>query len=227
MGLQEEEKDPLGIATEPFARSVASASTKDMKMTARILFASIVLGLVAGDGVGLMRSAVGAPSSAEAAGEKHQAETARSPYVAGQRIDGPYVGGIAGAGDSEGALLASTTVGGRRAPAADTEDVSPNGIAVGGLIANETFSVVGARFSRAFHDKWTEPEGLRHSQYTIRLQENPVPQFGAQVLVEIEGTLIFRAYLRPNRRQIQQAVQRAVQRATLYLQEYYEPREVY
>lgn len=196
-------------------------------MTARILFASIVLGLVAGDGVGLIRSAVGAPSSAEAAGEEHQADTAHSPYAAGHRIDGTYVGGIAGAGDSEGALLASTTVGRRRAPAADTVDVPQNGIAVGGLIANETFSVVGARFSRAFQDKWTKPEGVANYRYTIRLQENPVPRFGAQVLVEIEDTPIFRAYLRPNRRQIQQAAQRAVQRATLYLQKYYEPREVY
>lgn len=121
----------------------------------------------------------------------------------------------------------AAAAGGPTSPVADSEDVAPDGVSIGGLTVNETFSVIGARFAQAFNDKWTEPDGVQDLGYTITLSENPAPRLGAQVFVEIEGTALFQAYLRPNRRQIQQAAQRAVQRATLYLQKYYEPREVY
>jgi len=110
---------------------------------------------------------------------------------------------------------------------ADTSDGSLNGIAVGGLVVDETFSVVGARFSRAFHNRWSPPEAVANANYTVRIQENPVPRFGAQLLVDIEGTTLYQGYLRPNRQQIERAARTAVKRAMLYLKKYYEPREVY
>jgi len=87
--------------------------------------------------------------------------------------------------------------------------------------------VIGARFARAFTDKWSEPEELEDFAYTITLGENPAPRRGTQVFVEVEGTMHIQTYLLPNRQQIRQAAQQAVQRATLYLKKYYEPREVY
>ncbi len=146
--------------------------------------------------------------------------------VTGYRIDQTYTGTLASAG-GETPTLATAAAGGQKRPAADSEDVAPDGVGIGGLTVDETFSVIGARFSQAFNDKWTEPEGVQDLGYTITLGENPAPRLGAQVFVDVEGTTLFRAYLRPNRRQIQQAAQQAVQRATLYLQKYYEPREVY
>jgi hypothetical protein len=134
---------------------------------------------------------------------------------------------LAGAGRAGGGASAPSTAGRTRTAAADSGDVAPDGVMIGGLIVNETFSVIGARFARAFNDTWAEPEGVQDLGYTLTLGENPAPRRGAQVFVEVEGTTLFQGYLRPNRRQIQQAARRAVRRATLYLQKYYEPREVY
>jgi hypothetical protein len=146
--------------------------------------------------------------------------------VIGHQINETYTGTLATAGKGGGALLHSTNGGGHAAEA-DTGDAAPNGIAVGGLVADETFSVVGARFSRAFHDLWSPPEEAANANYTVRIQENPVPRFGAQLLVDIQGTTLYQGYLRPNRQQIEQAARTAVKRAALYLKKYYEPREVY
>lgn len=131
------------------------------------------------------------------------------------------------AGRASDGSSSTENAGGTHNRAGDVDDTTLAGVAIGGLISNETFSVVGARFARAFNDKWTEPEDAEDMRYTMTLGENPAPRRGAQVLVEVEGTTLFEGYLRPNRRQIQQAAQRAVRRATLYLQKYYEAREVY
>lgn len=131
---------------------------------------------------------------------------------------------LANTGQTEGVLLIAEQT---RRPAADSGDATSDGVGIGGFVSNETFSVIGSRFAQAFNDKWSEPKGVRDLGYTITLGENPAPRLGAQVFVKVEGTMLSQAYLRPNRRQIQQAAQQAVQRATLYLQKYYQPREVY
>lgn len=145
--------------------------------------------------------------------------------VIGYRSDQTFTGTLVSAEPSgdDAATTAETT----RSPAEGSTDVMRDGVSIGGLIVNETFSVIGNQFVRAFEDRWTEPEGVQDFGYTITLGENPAPSLGAQVFVEVEGRRLFQGYLRPNRRQIQQAARQAVQRATLYLQKYYEPREVY
>ena len=147
--------------------------------------------------------------------------------VVGRQSRRARSGTLASAGRAGGGGSATATTGETRSPAADSGDAAPDGVMIGGLIVNETFSVIGARFARAFNDKWTEPEGVKDLGYTMTLGENPAPRRGAQVFVEVEGTTLFQGYLRPNRRQIRQAARRAVRRATVYLQKYYEPREVY
>lgn len=153
----------------------------------------------------------------------HSARTDLPVMVGGGTDQAATLVGVGRAGG--GALVSADE--GPWSPAADSEDVAPDGVIIGGLIVNETFSVIGARFARAFNDKWTEPEGVKDIGFTITLGENPAPRRGAQVLVEVEGTTLYQGYLRPNRRQIEQAARTAVKRATLYLQKYYEPREVY
>ena len=147
--------------------------------------------------------------------------------VTGHPIDQTYSGTLASAEGPGAAAHAAASAGAPRSPAADSGDVTLDGVSIGGLIVNETFSVIGARFARTFNDKWTEPDGVQDLGYTVTLGENPAPRRGAQVFVDVEGETLFQAYLRPNRRQIQQAAQRAVGRVTIYLQKYYEPREVY
>lgn len=104
-------------------------------------------------------------------------------------------------------------------------DTSDKRLGIGGFVLDETFSVVGSKFYDAFYDAWTEPEGA--SLYTVRVREEPTPQFGARLIVEVGGTKVFQTFLRPNARRTKEAVQQATQRTELYVREYYEPRDVY
>lgn len=99
------------------------------------------------------------------------------------------------------------------------------GVTGGGFVMNETFSVVGNDFYTAFYGAWSEPNET--FLYTVRVREEPAPQFGARLSVEISDTVIYRTFLRPNPQKIQKAARQAAQRAQVYLKKYYEPREVY
>ncbi len=99
------------------------------------------------------------------------------------------------------------------------------GISVAGLIIDRTHSVIGRDFQDAFNDHWTEPEGV--SSFTIRIDEQPLPQFGSKIQVSVEGTTLFQAQLRPDYQRIRKAARQAAARTRYYLQEFYEPREVY
>ena len=147
--------------------------------------------------------------------------------VVGHQDEEATTATVARARNAEGGASAPATTGQTRGPSANAKNVMADGVSIGGLVVNETFSVIGARFARAFNDAWSEPEGVQDLGYTMTLGENPAPRRGAQVFVEVEGKMLFQGYLRPNRRQIRQAARRAVRRATVYLQKYYEPREVY
>lgn len=99
------------------------------------------------------------------------------------------------------------------------------GISVAGLVIDRTHSVIGRDFQDAFHDHWQEPKDV--SNFTIRITERPLPQFGSQIRVSVGETPVFQAQLRPEYERIQAAAQRAAARARYYLDEFYEPREVY
>lgn len=99
------------------------------------------------------------------------------------------------------------------------------GISVAGLVIDRTHSVIGRDFQNAFHNYWEEPDDI--SNFTIRIVERPLPQFGSQIRVSVGETAVFRAQLRPGYRRIEQAAQQAAARTQYYLQEFYEPREVY
>lgn len=99
------------------------------------------------------------------------------------------------------------------------------GISVAGLVIDRTHSVIGRDFQDAFNDHWTEPDGV--SNFTIRIDEQPLPQFGSKIQVSVEGTTLFQAQLRPEYQRIREAARQAAARTRYYLQEFYEPREVY
>lgn len=102
---------------------------------------------------------------------------------------------------------------------------SDQGVAIGGFVMNETFSVVGNDFYTAFYSAWSEPADA--TLYTVYVREEPSPQFGARLSVEVGDRTLFRTFLRPNNRKIQKAAQRAARRAHIYVKRYHEPREVY
>ena len=141
--------------------------------------------------------------------------TADDAHVANRATMGPRVAKshdratpANGAGNSRGAVVQ------------DTGDVH-----LGGFVMNETFSVIGNDFYTAFYGAWSEPEGV--SMYTVFVDEEPAPRFGARIRVKVDDTLLYQAFLRPNNGKIRRAARQAVRRAQLYLQKYHEPRTVY
>lgn len=102
---------------------------------------------------------------------------------------------------------------------------SERNVGIGGFVMDETFSVVGSDFYSAFYDAWSEPEDAK--MFTVHVSEEPSPQFGARLAVKVDDTMIYRTFLRPNNRKIQQAAQTAAQRAQIYLKRHHEPREIY
>ncbi|WP_263792038.1 curli production assembly/transport protein CsgE [Salinibacter sp.] len=125
---------------------------------------------------------------------------------------------------SAGARSAGARSAGARSAGARSAGVK-KGISVAGLIIDRTHSVIGRDFQDAFNDHWTEPEGV--SSFTIRIDEQPLPQFGSKIQVSVEGTTLFQAQLRPDYQRIRKAARQAAARTRYYLQEFYEPREVY
>lgn len=112
-----------------------------------------------------------------------------------------------------------------RPSSADASSGVKQGISVAGLVIDRTHSVIGRDFQNVFHDHWEEPADA--SNFTIRIVERPLPQFGSQIRVSVGETTVFQAQLRPEYRRIEEAARQAAARARYYLNEFYEPREVY
>jgi hypothetical protein len=135
-------------------------------------------------------------------------------------------GSASTSGTSSGEESARVPDGARsQSPSADASSGVKQGISVAGLVIDRTHSVIGRDFQDVFHDHWEEPADA--SSFTIRIVERPLPQFGSQIRVSVGETMVFQAQLRPEYRRIEEAARQAAARARYYLNEFYEPREVY
>lgn len=119
------------------------------------------------------------------------------------------------------ALIGVAVVG--RAGAQDS--TASEGVTVGGLVVNETRTALGRDFYDVFYRAWTPPEDV--TSYTVRIQEQPLPNLGSRVQVFVEDALIFQTHLRPRYEVIEHAGRKAAQRTHTYLAQQYEPRDVY
>ncbi|WP_103029729.1 CsgE family curli-type amyloid fiber assembly protein [Salinibacter altiplanensis] len=112
-----------------------------------------------------------------------------------------------------------------RSASASASSGVKQGLSVAGLVIDRTHSVIGRDFQSVFHDHWEAPADV--SNFTIRITERPLPQFGSKIQVSVGETTVFQAQLRPEYRRIEKAAQQAAARARYYLNEFHEPREVY
>lgn len=96
---------------------------------------------------------------------------------------------------------------------------------VGGMVLNETTSSMGRRFYEVFYDRWEKPETV--SNFAVRILERFAPGRRSLVEVQVDDETLFRTYLEPNDEQIRTAALRALTRTKRYLNEHYQPREVY
>lgn len=108
---------------------------------------------------------------------------------------------------------------------AGTTGTSDEGVSVGGLVVNETRTTIGRDFYSAFYTRWEVPAEAKN--VTVRVREQPRPNLGTRVLVEVEGTTVFRATLQPDVNMVRRAARAALARTTRYLKKRYEPRNTY
>ncbi|HHP7238502.1 CsgE family curli-type amyloid fiber assembly protein [Longibacter sp.] len=113
----------------------------------------------------------------------------------------------------------------RREVAFNTRDATDEGVSIGGLVIDETRTTIGRDFYSVFYSGWNAPEGAKN--VTVRVREQPRPNLGTRLLVEVEGTTVFRATLQPDMQMIRRAARGALGRTMRYLKQRYEPRNTY
>jgi len=113
----------------------------------------------------------------------------------------------------------------RRQVAFQKQVATDEGVSIGGLVINETRTTIGRDFYSVFYSGWQAPNGAKN--VTIRVREQPTPNLGTRLLVEVEGTTVFRATLRPDMQLIRRAARAALGRTHRYLKKRYEPRDTY
>lgn len=90
-------------------------------------------------------------------------------------------------------------------------------IEIDGLVMDETQSKIGRDFYDAFYTRWEAPKGAVN--FTVTVREQPVPNRGTRVTVQVNDEMVFRANLRPRQDQIETAARQAVYYARRGLKE--------
>ena len=97
---------------------------------------------------------------------------------------------------------------------ADTADVEaerrlmPESYGITGLVVDETRTTIGRDFYDIFYEAWQPPEGSVN--YTVVVEEQPVPSLGTRVIVRINDQVAFDTRLQPRYEMIQEAALAAV-----------------
>jgi len=87
---------------------------------------------------------------------------------------------------------------------------------IDGMVHDETRSKVGRDFYDVFYTYWQSPP--QASNFTIRISEQPSPNLGTTIYVEVNHTETFRMRLQPRYEMIQEAGKHAVRQTYSHLQ---------
>lgn len=98
--------------------------------------------------------------------------------------------------------------GSKAAPDAPKATDPPRTITIDGLVMDETRTKIGQDFYSIFYSNWTPPEDARN--FTITVQEQPMPSLGTRVTVQLNNQTVFQTRLQPRYAYIEQAAKRAV-----------------
>ncbi len=90
-------------------------------------------------------------------------------------------------------------------------------VEVDGMIHDETRSKIGRDFYDIFYARWQSPPDA--SNYSIRITEQPAPNLGTIIAVQVNNTETFRGRLQPRHDAIEEASQFAVRRTYMFLQQ--------
>ncbi len=104
----------------------------------------------------------------------------------------------------------------RRREQAQVESERQMFVEIDGMIHDDTRSKIGRDFYDIFYANWQSPPEASH--YSIRITEQPAPNLGTIIAVEVNNTETFRARLQPRYDFIEEASHFAIRRTYLHLQ---------
>ena len=84
-----------------------------------------------------------------------------------------------------------------------------------GLIIDETVSKIGRDFTASFFNNWQMPN--KQLEYSILIQEKPVPGNGSKILVYVDDYLLFQNFIQPRADVIEDNAKYATQLVNSYL----------
>lgn len=79
---------------------------------------------------------------------------------------------------------------------------------IDGLVVDETQTKLGQDFYAGFYSYWQPPEGAIN--YTITVQEQPMPNIGTRVIVSVNDEVAFQTQLQPREDVVDGAARQAV-----------------
>ncbi len=91
-------------------------------------------------------------------------------------------------------------------------------IEIEGLIVDQTQTKIGHDFYDLFYSNWQPPDNF--GDYTIVIEEKPLPQLGTQVTIKINDNEIFQQILQPRYDVIEAMAQYGVELSFNYIQNY-------
>ncbi len=95
---------------------------------------------------------------------------------------------------------------------------SDESLAIGGLVIDHTQSKWGRDFVDLFNKSFDPPQQI--NDYTIVIEEKPLPQFGTLILMKVNGNYVFQRFIQPRYHTIKVNAEQATGIALQYLANY-------
>ena len=91
-------------------------------------------------------------------------------------------------------------------------------LSIGGLVIDHTQSKWGRDFVDLFNKSFNPPD--KFNDYTIVIEEKPLPQFGTLILMKVNGNYIYQRFIQPRYQTIKLNAEQASSVALQYLANY-------
>ena len=114
---------------------------------------------------------------------------------------------------------ASASVQANPAAADGVQSVDDDGVRpleIDGLVVDETQSKLGRDFYDAFYGRWRAPDGAFN--FTVVVKEQPMPNLGTRIIVQVNEEVAFQAQLQPRFEVIESMAHQAVAYTAYMLQ---------
>ena len=96
--------------------------------------------------------------------------------------------------------------------------IDPDDLEIEAIIIDETITKLGHDFYDDFYSLWEAPDTIKN--YSITIQEKPLPQLGTQISISVNEIEIFRRFIQPRNEIVEEMANYAVQLASEYIENY-------